>query len=75
MTHDLLDSVIKQFGARVEKIVINDLRQHTFFAKITLSVDGKKVDIDSRPSDAIALGVVCQTPIFVEDHVFDKACR
>ena len=75
MTHDLLDSVIKRFGASVEKIVINDLRQHTFFAKITLSVDGKKIDIDSRPSDAIALGVVCQTPIFVEDRVFDKACQ
>lgn len=75
MTHDLLDAVIKRLGAKVEKIVINDLRQHTFFAKITLSADGKKFDIDSRPSDAIALGVVCQTPIFVEDNIFDKACQ
>ncbi len=73
MTHDLLDSVIKNLGARIEKIVINDLRHHTFFAQITLSMNGKKIEIDSRPSDAIALGVASNTPIYVSEHVFRKA--
>ena len=71
MTHDLLDSVIRNLGAEIDKIVICDLRQHTFFAKIVLSLNGKMVEIDSRPSDAIALGVASNTPIYVADHVFD----
>ncbi|MBL7107626.1 MAG: bifunctional nuclease family protein [Phycisphaerae bacterium] len=75
MTHDLLDSVIKKLGAKIQKIVIDDLRQHTFFAKITLSVDGEQFEIDSRPSDAIALGVVSKTPIYVAEHVFEKLNR
>ncbi len=73
MTHDLLDSVIQNLGAKIEKIVINDLRHHTFYAKITLSMNGKIVEIDSRPSDAIALGVASNTPIYVAEHVFQKA--
>jgi bifunctional DNase/RNase len=75
MTHDLLDNVIKSLGARIEKIVVNDLRHHTFYAQITLSVDGRIVEIDSRPSDAIALGVASSTPIYVADHVFEKASQ
>ncbi len=75
MTHDLLDSVIKGLGARIEKIVINDLRNHTFYAKIHLSLDGRTIEIDSRPSDAIALGVASNAPIFVVDHVFDAASQ
>jgi hypothetical protein len=51
--------------------VIDDLRNHTFFAKIHLSIDGRKVEVDSRPSDAIALCAAIEAPIFVEDHVFD----
>ncbi len=73
MTHDLLDSVIKSVGATVDRILINDLRNHTFYAKIYLKLDGRTLEVDSRPSDAIALGVVSSTPIFVADHVFDKA--
>ncbi|MBA7688018.1 hypothetical protein ES703_96492 [subsurface metagenome] len=73
MTHDLLDSVIQNLGAKIEKIVINDLRHHTFYAKITLSMNGKIVEIDSRPSDAIALGVASNTPIYVAEHVFQRA--
>ena len=72
MTHDLLDSVLKGLGAKIEKIVINDLRHHTFYAKIHLSSNGRTVEIDSRPSDAIALGVATSAPIYVADHVFDK---
>ena len=72
MTHDLLDSVIKGLGARIERIVVNDLREHTFFAKIVLSLNGRVVEVDSRPSDAIALGSAWETPIFVDEQVFDK---
>jgi len=75
MTHDLLDGVIKGLGAKIEKIVINDLRNHTFYAKICLSLDGRTVEIDSRPSDAIALGVASSAPIYVADHVFDMASQ
>jgi bifunctional DNase/RNase len=72
MTHDLLDSIITSLGARVERIVINDLRNHTFYARIVLSMDGRVVEVDSRPSDAIALGAASGAPIFVAEHVFDK---
>jgi hypothetical protein len=75
MTHDLLDSVIRKLGARIDKILINDLRHHTFYATITLSIDGRTVEIDSRPSDAIALGVASNTPIYVADEVFEKASQ
>ena len=75
MTHDLLDRVIKGLKGKIEKIVINDLSSHTFYAKITLSSNGKTIEIDSRPSDAIALGVASNTPIYVAEHVFDKASQ
>jgi bifunctional DNase/RNase len=72
MTHDLLGSVIENLGARVEKILINDLRNHTFYARITLTSNGSSVEVDSRPSDAIALGVATDAPIYVADHVFEQ---
>lgn len=75
MTHDLLDSVIKSLGAEIEKIVINDLRHHTFFARISLKMNGKTIDVDSRPSDAIALGVASGTPIYVAEHVLDQTAQ
>ncbi len=75
MTHDLLDSIIQNLGAKIEKIVINDLRNHTFYAKIHLSSNGRSVKVDSRPSDAIALGVASNAPIYVADHVFDKTSQ
>ena len=75
MTHDLLDGVIEGLGAKIEKIVINDLRNHTFYAQIHLSMNGRTVEIDSRPSDAIALGAASSTPIYVADHVFDMASQ
>ena len=75
MTHDLLDSVIENLGANVEKIVINDLRNHTFYAKIYLSSNGRTVQVDSRPSDAIALGVASDAPIYVAEHVFDQTSQ
>ncbi len=75
MTHDLLASVIENLGAKIEKIVINDLRNHTFYAKITLSLNERTVEIDSRPSDAIALGVASNAPIYVAEHVFEKTSQ
>ena len=72
MTHDLLSSTIQNLGGKLEKIVINDLINHTFYAQLHISRDGQKVEVDSRPSDAIALGVFSQTPIYVADSVFDK---
>ena len=75
MTHDLLGNVIESLGAALEKIVINDLRNHTFYAKITFSLNGKTIEVDSRPSDAIALGVATNTPIFVAQHVFELSAQ
>jgi len=75
MTHDLLDSVLENLGVKIEKIVINDLRNHTFYANIYLNSDGRTVKIDSRPSDAIALGVASNAPIYVAEHVFEKTSQ
>ena len=75
MTHDLLASVIENLGGKIEKIVISDLQQHVFYARIHLLVDGRTIEIDSRPSDAIALGVATSAPIYVADHVFEQAAQ
>jgi bifunctional DNase/RNase len=75
MTHDLLISVIENIGAKVEKIVISDLRNHTFYANIHLVLKEQSIKIDCRPSDAIALGVALNAPIYVAEHVFEKACH
>ncbi|HOK66964.1 MAG TPA: bifunctional nuclease family protein [Anaerohalosphaeraceae bacterium] len=72
LTHDLLASVIEQMGGRVLKIVICDLREHTFYARIHIEQNGRVIEVDSRPSDAIALASGLQVPIFVEDSVFEK---
>ena len=71
MTHDLLASMIDHLGGTVERIEINDLQDHTFFAKIHVRQASRVVQIDSRPSDAIALGVATSVPIFVADHVLE----
>lgn len=75
MTHDLLANIIENLGAKIEKIVINDLRHHIFFAKIHLSLNGNIIEVDSRPSDAIALSAATKAPIFVADHVFEQASQ
>ena len=72
MTHDLLANVIERMGGKIKKIVINDLRDHTFYAQIHLDINGKIVEVDSRPSDAIAVSVASNVPIFVAEHVFDS---
>ena len=73
LTHDLLRLVIDSLGATVDSIIVNDLKSDTFFAKIILNVDGGQVEIDSRPSDALALAVRAGVPIFVDEAVLDKA--
>lgn len=75
MTHDLLADVIERLHGELEKIVISDLKNHTFFAKLVLRANGEIVEIDSRPSDAIALGAASDTPIFVEEKVLQEICR
>ena len=73
MTHDLLESVIQSLGAQVNHILVSDLSDDTFYAKIVLQHNGSQTEIDSRPSDAIALAVRTQAPIFASDSVVDKA--
>jgi hypothetical protein len=73
LTHDLLGSVIASLGARLVRIVVSDLQNDTFYAKLGLQVNGNTVEIDSRPSDAIALAVRTQVPIYVEESVLEKA--
>ncbi len=73
LTHDLLQSTIDCLGARVDSVIVCDLKNDTFYAKIILNVDGGRVEIDSRPSDALALAVRVKVPIYVDESVLDKA--
>ena len=73
MTHDLLRNVIQDLNASVQKIVVSDLQENTFYALIYLSLNGDTVAIDARPSDAIALALRTKAPIFVEEVVIDNA--
>ncbi len=73
LTHDLLKNAIQQLGGEVQRIVVSDLRNDIFFARIVVSVDDRTLEIDSRPSDAIALAVRVEVPIFVDDGVMDRA--
>ena len=75
MTHDLLANVITKLGGRLEKILITDLRKHTFYATLVVTRGSETLEIDSRPSDAIALGVAFDTPIFVSSHVLDRILK
>ena len=70
-THDLLRSVVSELGATVTHILINDLRDDTFFARIVIDANGRHVEVDARPSDAIALAVRVRCPIFVEDRILE----
>jgi len=73
LTHDLLRLMIESLGGVVNRIVVNDLNNDTFYAKIVLDANGRSLEIDSRPSDAIALAVRVKVPIFAEEAVLDKA--
>jgi hypothetical protein len=71
MTHDLLGSVFRHLGAKIERVVVNNLEDTTFYARIHVEQNGNTIDIDARPSDAIALAVRENTPIYVEEKVFE----
>ena len=73
MTHDLLKNVIHDLRGRIEKIVVSDLKENTFYALIYLTVGGEVMAVDARPSDAIALALRARAPIFVEENVIDHA--
>ena len=72
-THDLLKSVIQDLGAGVTSVVVNKLDNDVFYARLNLTVDSREVEVDSRPSDAIALAVRVQAPIFADEAVLEKA--
>jgi bifunctional DNase/RNase len=73
MTHDLLRNIITDLDGRVDRVVVNDLRDNTFFAIIHMTVGGERVAVDARPSDAIALALRTRAPILVEESVIDNA--
>ncbi|MCK7526724.1 MAG: bifunctional nuclease family protein [Ignavibacteriales bacterium] len=73
LTHDLLKQIIDNLGGSVHEVIINELRENTFYAKIVLDVSGLTNEIDARPSDAIALSVRTQTPIYVAESVLETA--
>jgi bifunctional DNase/RNase len=72
MTHDLMENVIRGLDASLERIIVTDLKDRTFFAKLILRRNGKMLEVDSRPSDAIALAVQMRAPIYVEESVLDE---
>jgi uncharacterized protein len=73
MTHDLFSQTLEELGVTVKQIVVTDLAEDTFRARLLLQVDGREVDLDARPSDAIALAVRAGVPIFATDAVLDRA--
>lgn len=72
-THDLMLTLVQELGGTVKQVSVTDLREDTFFATIHVDLDGREVEVDSRPSDAIALAVRAGVPIFVSDEVMDRA--
>ena len=79
-THELLSNVIRDLGGQLDHILVNDLIKEepaggTFMAQLVINTDGKQVKIDSRPSDAIALGIATDVPIYVAEHVIDQASK
>ncbi len=73
LTHDLLSSVVGALGGKITQVVINELSDETFYAKVIIDENGRHVEVDSRPSDAIALAIRAKVPIFVEESVFEQA--
>ncbi len=74
LTHDLLASVVNALEVRLSRIVVCSLQSHTFYAKLVIERNGDTIEVDSRPSDAIALAVRLSAPIFVADDVLDNVC-
>jgi bifunctional DNase/RNase len=73
LTHDLLKSVIEELGGKLVSVIVNDLTDDIFYARLVLDADGRHAEVDSRPSDAIALAVRAKVPIYVTESVLDSA--
>jgi len=73
MTHDLLSDMLEQLEAQIVRITVTELRENTFYAQITVQQDGREIEIDSRPSDAIALAIRAEAPIFAADRVIEES--
>lgn len=73
LTHDLITNVVEQMGGEVQDIIISDLRDHTYFAKLRIRQEGELIEIDCRPSDAIAVAVTAKVPIYVNEDVLGEA--
>jgi bifunctional DNase/RNase len=73
MTHDLVTDMLEKLEARVTRIAVTELRENTFYAVVTVAVDGSEIEIDSRPSDAIALAVRSDAPIYADDSVIEES--
>ncbi len=73
MTHDLLTEILGQLDAQVTRITVTELRENTFYAQVTVQMDGTEIEVDSRPSDAIALAIRAEAPIFVADSVIEES--
>jgi uncharacterized protein len=73
MTHDLLSDMLEQLEAHVVRITVTELRENTFYAQITVQQDGREIEVDSRPSDAIALAIRAEAPIFAADRVIEES--
>ena len=73
MTHDLFSDMLDQLGASIKQITVTELRENTFYAQITVVQDGQEIDVDSRPSDAIALAIRAEAPIYAADRVIEES--
>jgi hypothetical protein len=74
LTHDLVANVIESLGGELRDIYISELRDHTYFAKLRIRLNGELIEVDTRPSDAIALAVTANVPIYVAEDVLDEVC-
>ncbi len=77
LTHDLICNVVEQMGGELDSVVITELREHTYFARLRIKKDGEIIEVDSRPSDAIAVAVTCDPalPIYVSEEVLEDASQ
>ena len=73
MTHDLVTDILGELGARVIQVAVTELRENTFYAQVTIQQDGSEIEVDSRPSDAIALAIRAEAPIFAADEVIEES--
>ena len=74
LTHDLVASVVDNLGGELRDVFISELRDHTYYAKLRIRINGEMVEVDSRPSDAVALAVTASVPIYVSEDVLEEVC-